>query len=170
MASSHQHFHSSRVHPSLLPGVFLPPWGRFQSVCLLMTPLGTDVILSSCCSSSSSTHQLFHPHPRISLRLPSDVSCVLIYLHSLFIFSASFNHKLASLIVFLFLFRLLRPALSNSLHFPVQLLMFKACCFFLFFFVITIVSGISCVCLPRECQLSHCNHVKPIPATDGSFF
>lgn len=40
-------FHSSSVQPSLPPG--LASVGRFQSVCLLMTLLEADVMLSSCC-------------------------------------------------------------------------------------------------------------------------
>lgn len=48
----HPHvFHSPSVHPSLSLG--LASVGRFQSVCLLMTPLGADVMLSSCCTAAS---------------------------------------------------------------------------------------------------------------------
>lgn len=70
----HPHpFHSSSVHPSLSLG--LASVGRFQSVCVLMTPLGADVMLSSCCSAAS-----LPPSISFSLCLPSNVSYVLIYM------------------------------------------------------------------------------------------
>lgn len=84
-------FHSSSVHPSLSPG--LASVGRFQSVCLLMTPLGADVMLSSCCSALQHHPRQPPPPPpptplHISLCLPSNVSNVFIYLH-VFLFPAT---------------------------------------------------------------------------------
>lgn len=74
----HPHpFNSSSVHTSLSLG--LASVGRFQSVCLLMTPLGTDVMFSSCCSAAS----LSHPY----LSLPALQCLLCIYLHA-FLFAA----------------------------------------------------------------------------------
>lgn len=66
-------FHSSSVHPS--PSLGLASVGRFQSVCLLMTPLGADVMLSSCCSALQ-----HHPPPYLSLSLPLYLSATPPYL------------------------------------------------------------------------------------------
>ena len=154
---------SSSVHPSLSPG--LASVGRFQSVCSLMTPLGADVMLSSCCSA------LQPPDLRLPISLSASPPMCLIFLF-IYVFLFPAVQFLNSKLVFHIILRSLlssMTSLTNLFQFSAtltQLFMFKA---YSNIYVITISLESLCFCQSHEHQLSHCNLVYQIMATDGSF-